>query len=265
MSDPVLLEFQEHVALLTLNVPEKRNAFTPELIELFPRKVEAVAQHKDARVLVVTGAGKGFCSGADFATLPALASGTGLEGALAVHGAIEQLYAAFTGLDRLSIPTLAAVNGAAVGGGLGVALHCDIRIVAEDAKVGVNFAKLGIHPGLAITEILLREIGYQAAAELFFTGRLLRGREATELGLFREALPAADVLPRALTIAREIATAAPLSVKWIKRTLRSAAGWRLEETMKTEALTQALLAQSRDAGEGVAARMARREPRFKGV
>ena len=143
MNDAVLIDVQDHVATLTLNQPSSRNAFTADLLEAFPQAVAKVGADPNVRVVIVTGAGKGFSSGADFSTLPSLTAGTGLEGALAVHGAIKALYASFACLGRLEIPTIAAVNGAAVGGGLGLALHCDIRLVAEPShRLGLSLDAL---------------------------------------------------------------------------------------------------------------------------
>ena len=261
----VLLERSGHVATVTLNQPDARNAFTPELMVAFKEVIAELAADSSLRAVVVTGAGKGFSAGAHFNTLPSLFAGEdGPRGTLGVHAAIERLYATFTGLGDLEVPTIAAVNGAAVGGGLGIALQCDLRLVAEDAKIGVNFARIGIHPGMGITERLIDAVGSQAAAELLFTGRLIRGKEAAAMGLFRRALPKDEVLPAAQALAAEIAEAAPLAVRWIKRTLARCRALKIEDTLRTEAMAQALLAQSADASEGIKALMAKRTPEFKG-
>ena len=258
------LSVDNHVAVLTLNRPDKRNPFSPEMLEAFQARVQEIAERDDVRAVVVTGAGKAFSAGADFTTMPTLAARTGLDGILAIHGAIEALYDAFVSLDRLDVPTIAAVNGAAIGGGMGIALLCDIRIIAEDAKLGVNFARLGIHSGLSITSLLPKLVGYEAAADLLFTGRIFLGAEAKEMGLARKVLPREEVLPAAMDTAHQIAGAAPLAVRWMKRTLRQNTGRWLAPGMATEAMAQALLMQSSDAQEGIQAMLKRRDPEFEG-
>jgi len=260
----VLLDVSDHIATITLNRPEKRNPMSPALIDGFKARVDEIAARKDVRAVVVTGAGKSFCAGADFMTMPTLAERTGLDGVLGMHGAIEQLYDAFVSLDRLEVPTIAAVNGAAIGGGMGIALLCDLRVIAEDAKLGVNFARLGIHSGLSITSLLPKLVGYEAAADLLFTGRIFLGTEAGEMGLARRVVPKDEVVPVAMDLARQITLAAPLAVRWIKRTLRHNTDRWLSPGMVTEAMAQILLMQSKDSQEGIQAMLQRRDPEFEG-
>ena len=263
-TDHVLMEKNDHVVTITLNRPEQRNAMSVGMLEAFRDGVSGLAEDKDVRAVIVTGAGRGFCSGADFQALGTWIGQSELGGPLAVHDAIGLLYEAFMVLDKMAVPTIAAINGSAVGGGLGLALLCDIRIIAEDAKIGGNFARLGIHPGMAISQLLPAAVGYEAAAELLFTGRLIKGREAVDMGLARRALPADEVLPAARILAGEIAEAAPLAVRWIKRTLRNVTGRNLDGTLQAESMAQTLLMQSKDAQEGIQASMARRPPKFEG-
>ncbi len=264
MGDTVGLEVNDHIAVITLNRPDRRNAIDAEMVEAFNAVVQEIGAREDVRVVVVTGAGRSFCSGADFSALPALAQESGHTGILASHAAIESLYRGFLGLGELQVPTIAAINGACVGGGLGIALLCDIRIVAERAKIGANFSRLGIHPGMGITGRLPAAIGYQSAAMMLFTGELIRGEKAVELGLAWEALDFEEVLPRAMDLAAQIAEAAPLAVRCIKRTLRNTSGRNVDDVLALEAMAQALLSQSEDAAEGVAASMQSRTPRFRG-
>ncbi|MGE0550956.1 MAG: enoyl-CoA hydratase/isomerase family protein [Kofleriaceae bacterium] len=263
-NDAVKLERTGAVAVVTLNVPEKRNALTRDLLDGLVATCHELADNRDVRCVVLTGAGQGFCSGADFATTAAAQAATGATGAMASHGAIKALYGALLSVERLPQPVIAAINGAAIGGGLGLALLADIRIVAEDAKLAVNFAKLGIHPGLGISEMLARTIGLEAAAELLYTGKTIRGAEAVALGLARRAVPAADVVTTAMALAQEIAACAPLAVRAIKRTLQGIGRRGLDDIRDLEAMAQAMLAQTEDAREGVMASVQRREPQFQG-
>ncbi len=260
----VLLQIEEGVAWITLNRPERRNAMDAQMVREFPGVVAQVAGDDSVRAVVVTGAGRSFCAGADFTTLQALSEESPLDGQLGAHKSIESLYEGFLPLAQLEVPTLAAINGACVGGGLGLALLCDMRIVAERARIGANFSRLGIHPGMGITGRLPAVVGYSAAARLLFTGELIRGAEAVDLGLALEAVGFDAVLPRAMALAQQIAASAPLAVKWIKRTLKNVATRDMGDVLEIEAMAQALLAQSEDAAEGIAASMQGRPPRFQG-
>lgn len=263
--DPaILLDQDGHVATLTLNQPDKLNPMSPELIEDLPGVVAAIRANESVRAVVITGAGRAFSAGADFRTLSGLIEESGLEGIAGVHAGISQLYAAFLPIAEIEVPVIAAINGHAVGGGLGIALLADIRIAADEAKIGANFSRLGIHPGLGISHRLTRAVGHQVASELLFTGRLIRGPEAAEIGLCRRSLPAEEVLPAALALAQEIAQAAPLAVRAIKKTLRTAGEEDVASVLQKEAMAQAILSQTADAAEGIQAQMARRTPEFEG-
>ena len=162
---------------------------------------------RDIRVLVVTGTGHCFSSGADFkATLQR-------DGSTAPHERSYAMYEPFLSLLDVAVPVIGALNGHAVGGGFGLALVCDLRIGAEDAKYGANFVRLGLAPGMAISYLLPRLVGVARANELLFAGRLVEGREAAALGILNRAVPSAQVMPVAMELAREIAAAAPLAVR----------------------------------------------------
>jgi enoyl-CoA hydratase/carnithine racemase len=264
MSASILFEQRGHVGLITLNEPEKRNALTLELLDQFGDTLDAVASNPELRVVVLTGAGKGFCSGADFTAMSGLTKATGMEGVGATHEAIRAMYGRLLKLQELPQPTIAAMNGAAVGGGLALALLCDIRVASEDAKIGANFARLGIHPGLGISHLLPKIVGYQNAADLLYSGRLIRGTEAEQLGLVKTALPAEQVLEYAMGLAQEMAQSAPLSLRMIKQTLRAGLTRGMRQVLEEEALAQAYLAQTDDAKEGIMASLQRRTPDFKG-
>jgi enoyl-CoA hydratase/carnithine racemase len=177
---------------------------------------------------------------------------------------MASFYRLFLAIRDLPCPTIAAINGAAVGAGLCVALGCDLRYVAAEARLGLNFALLGVHPGMAATWTLPRLVGAAQAAELLFTGRLIDGAEAGRIGLANRVLPAAEVLPAAQATAREIAASAPGAVRAIKRALARSEGASLEDQLQFEASEQARSFETRDAREGIAAIRERRAPRFSG-
>lgn len=259
MADPVLLEVAGHVATLTLNQPEQRNAMRPELLEDFAAKVEALQQREDARVVVVQGSGKTFCSGADFKAMSKMAQEAG-----GMEQAARRIYGSFLCLRDLPQPTIAKVNGHAIGGGLGLALACDLRVVSTKAKLGVNFTRLGFTPGMATTYVLPRLVGLPRAAELFFTGRIFTGAEAERLGLANYAVDPDELDVKTEELAREVAGSAPLAVALTKQALYQASDFDAESALDFEAQCQARTIKTKDAQEGVLAMMQKRRPNFSG-
>ncbi|MBI3181065.1 MAG: enoyl-CoA hydratase/isomerase family protein [Myxococcales bacterium] len=266
MSEPaVVLEVNGHLAELSLNRPDRGNAMSRELLKAFAGAVESVRADASVRALLVRGNGKHFCTGADLRDgVPALAAELG-GGQSALRRAIRALYEPFLSIWDLDIPTIAAVHGAAIGGGLGLALACDIRLCASDARLQANFVRLGIHPGMAVSWFLPRLLGPQAAAELLFTGRKVSGTEAAALGLVLRAVPPESLLEEARAMARTIAEGAPEALRLTKSSLRRAAGGDPHSFADAEALAQAHCGGMADAGEGVAAWMEKRSPHFSGA
>jgi len=259
MADPIRYTRDDAVGLLTLDRPDERNSMTPELLDAFAAASAAAAADADARCIVVTGTGSAFSAGADLRS--------GLQRASAgpvPHERSYAMYAPFLSLLDLAVPVIGALNGHAIGGGFGLALCCDLRIGAEDAKYGANFVRLGIAPGMAISYLLPRLIGPARAAELLLTGRLVDGREAERLGILNRAVPAAGVMPEAMALAREIAAAAPLAVRATKRALRRGLALDAREAARVEAYAQAETLATEDAREGIAALLEKRPPHFTG-
>jgi len=162
------------------------------------------------------------------------------------------------------VPTIAAVNGAAVGAGFAVALACDLRYVAEDARLGAPFTALGMHPGMATTWLLPEVAGPAVARDLLLTGRLVAGAEAVRLGLASRALPAAEVLPAALEAAAQVAATAPVASRLTKAALAGGGHRSFEAAVEWEGLAQAVTLATEDLQEGLAAARERRAPRFTG-
>jgi len=176
---------------------------------------------------------------------------------------MREFYGLFLSVRDLPCPSVAAVHGAAIGAGLCVALACDLRVAARDAKLGLNFARLGIHPGMGATWTLPRLVGPARAAELLFTGRTLEGAEAERIGLVNRAVAADEVRGAALDLAREIAAAAPRAVRAAKRSLAGSAAASLAGQLEVEAAAQALDYETHDLREGLDAARERRRPRFQ--
>src|SRR5262245_48321485 len=252
-----------HVATLTLNRPEARNAMTPAMGQEVRSAVEEVRADPDLRVLVVTGAGKAFSGGGDLGML-ARDAGVSDSGGHGMGGPPREFYRRFLSICSLPIPTIAAINGHAIGAGLCFALACDMRIAVTDAKMGMTFTKLGIHPGMGASYFLPRLIGTARACELLFSGRIIDAAEAARLGILnrvveREAFPVAVG-----ELAAEIAAAAPIAVRMVKRALYRGVESSLDDAIDLESMQQAATFQTADAREGVKAVLDKREPKFAG-
>lgn len=251
------------VGVITLDRPANRNSMTPELLAAFSVAVAAARADRDARCIVITGAGAGpgacFSAGADFR------AAVQLEGAGSLpHQRSFAMYEPFLSVLDLEVPVIAALNGHAVGGGFGLSLMCDLRVAALGARYGANFVRLGIHPGMAITYLLPRLVGASVAAELLFTGRLIEGEEALRLGLVSRAVPSAEVLPVAMQLARDIAANAPLAVRLTKRSLRRGLEWDPRGAALHEALVQAETLETEDAAHGIESLLQKQTPKFTG-
>jgi enoyl-CoA hydratase/carnithine racemase len=259
MPDPaVRFALSDDIGVLTLNRPDNRNSMTPELLDAFAAaSAEARAAH--LRCLVVTGSGACFSSGADFKSTVQRAGdhATPSERSYA-------MYEPFLSLLDLEVPVIGALNGHAVGGGFGLALVCDLRIGALEARYGANFVKLGLAPGMSISYLLPRLVGMARASELLLTGRLVDGAEAERLGIVNRAVPAAEVLGEAMVLARTIADNAPFAVRETKRAIRRGLGLEIRDAARAEAYVQAQSLTMEDAREGIAALLAKRPPRFTG-
>ncbi|MEE2679167.1 MAG: enoyl-CoA hydratase-related protein [Myxococcota bacterium] len=267
MPDLVLVQRDDDVALLTFNDPERRNAMTRAMGEAFSAASAELAREPSLRCVVLTGAGRGFSAGGDLGMIQAQSDAGRADPEAAqpeIRDTMRAFYGLFLSVREIGCPTIAALNGAAIGAGLCVALACDLRIASKDAKLGLNFARLGLHPGMGATWTLPRLVGPAHAAELLFTGRTLTGAEAAGIGLVNRAVPAAEVLPTARALAGEIAAAGPIANRGIKRALARSAGASLDDQLTFEASVQAETFATEDAREGLDAAKERRAPRFSG-
>lgn len=259
-TDPVLTEHDAGVVILTLNRPEIRNAMNVELTEAFTDAIAAIRADGAVRAVVVTGAGSAFCAGGDLSWIR-----PGPDANVAdMRSKMRAFYPRFLSVRSLDVPVIAAINGAAVGAGLCMAMACDIRIAANDARLSVPFTKLGMHPGMAATYLLTRLVGTARASELLFTSEPVDGERAERIGLVNHAVPAAEVLPRAMEMARAIADNAPLPMGMTKRAIYLAERADMETMLEYEGLAQPITLATRDLLEGLTAFRERRAPDFTG-
>ncbi len=250
--DPVIrVELgDDHVATIELCRPPN-NFFSLDLIGGVADALATLDETAGCRAAVLCAQGKHFCAGADF-------SGSGAT------YTTEDLYAAAVRIFRAQTPMVAAVQGAAIGGGLGVALAADFRIAAPEARFSANFARLGFHQGFGLSVTLPRLVGPQAAAELLYTGRRVKGDEAVSLGLADRLAPLDELRTTAHALAREIATSAPLAVQSIRATLRGDLADQVEAATAHELVEQLRLRETDDFVEGTRAMAERRPPEFRG-
>jgi enoyl-CoA hydratase/carnithine racemase len=257
------------VATLTFDDPERRNAMTEAMGRALAERVRELSAEDDLRAVILTGAGSAFSAGGDLDMIESKArAGVERPGGEVREGHrrfMRAFYGLFLSIRELPCPALAAINGHAIGAGFCVALACDLRIAAQEARLGLNFTRLGIHPGMGATWLLPRLVGPAVAADLLFTGRVVDGIEAERLGLVNRALPRTEVMDAAGLLASEIAGAAPGAVRATKQSLARSTEATLSEQLDTEASEQALNYESQDLLEGIAAARERRSPRFDGV
>jgi len=248
------------IGRITLNRPAERNAMTPRMGHEVAAAVDRLNADDGVRVVVVRGAGKGFCSGADLATLGAEASGSDAVDGL---GGAENFYRSFLSIRDLRVPSIAAINGHAVGAGFCFTLGADLRVMHRDARVGMTFVRLGIHPGMAATWNLPRLVGPAKAADLLYTGRLVGAEEAFALGIANRI--AGDDFDAVVDeLAESIAAAAPLALRALKETLRASEDRTIDQALAREAEVQGVTFTTEDAAEGIRAMRERRNPLFRG-
>jgi enoyl-CoA hydratase/carnithine racemase len=259
----VLLEVRDKICQLTLNRPRNRNSIDDEIPLALKQRLEELKGIKDVRCIILTGSGSTFCGGGDFRS--ELFKHIFDDKTLLANEAIaKKIYSPVVGLLDVDIPIIAAMNGHAIGGGLGVALLCDFRIANRTAKYGTNFVRLGCTSGLAISYTLPRLIGIPAAMELLLTGRLISGEQAERIGLANYATDPENVLPRAWELAREIAAAAPMAVRSMKKAIYRGFEAERSEALEYESHNMSRTMQSEDFLEGTSALLEKREPNFVG-
>jgi enoyl-CoA hydratase len=248
------------IALVTLALPERRNMMSAAMTASWERLMGALKTDPALRCVVVTGAGGAFCSGGDTGWITSEPDAPVDR----LRTRMMRFYRSWLTVRELEVPTIAAVNGPAIGAGLALALACDLRYAAVDARLGVPFTALGMHPGMATTWLLPEVAGLAVARELLLTGRVVSGTEAERLGVVNRAVPAAEVLDAALAAAAAIAATAPVAARLTTAVLRGGGHASMEVALQWEALAQPVTLATADLQEGIAAAREKRPARFTG-
>ncbi len=254
----IQLAYEGPVAFLTLNRPDKRNAISFDLIDDLLRAFSEVAD-STARILIVTGAGKAFCSGMDLDNLKALTGRSAEE----TRKDSDTMIRLFRTLYEFPKVTIAAVNGAAIAGGSGLALLCDFTIAVPEAKFGYTEVRIGFIPAIVST-FLLRQVGEKQARDLLLTGRIIGAEEAMRMGLVNEVVGLEKLMPRARELAALLLENSPTSLAYTKRLLTAHAAADLDAQIEAAGRENAAIRATADFREGVSSFLEKRKPRWSG-
>ncbi|MEQ8483190.1 MAG: enoyl-CoA hydratase-related protein [Pseudomonadales bacterium] len=257
----VLYEVADHVATITINRPDRQNTISGPMLDALSKRLLEANADPDVRAMVITGSGRFFCAGLD---LRGGGISSGLSNQNSSPSNLDLRNTPPTVLHNLDTPTICALNGSAAGYGMDLALGCDIRVMADNAKLAAAFTARGVLPESGGTWILPRLLGWSKAAEIIFTGRTLLADECERLGLVSRVLPADETLAAAQALGREIAGNAPLAVQASKRMMRMGMNETFNDHVHHVFLQLLPLFQSEDFKEGMASFMEKRKPAFKG-
>jgi len=256
----VIYQVADHVATLTINRPEVQNTISGSMLDALTQHLLAANEDRDVRAIVITGSGRFFCAGLDL-------RGGDIGGGLSSNAGPANLDLRNTPptvLHAVDKPTICALNGSAAGYGMDLALGCDIRIMADTAKLAAAFTARGVLPESGGTWILPRLLGWSKAAELIFTGRTLTAAESLEMGLVSRVVPAAEIGAAAAQLAADIARNAPLAVQASKRMMRMGMNETFNDHVHHVFLQLLPLFRSADFKEGMASFLEKRPPNFTG-
>jgi len=253
ISKEIIFSLEENTAFIKVNRPP-HNFFDTKIISQIADILEEMDKEKECRSIILSSEGKNFCAGADF-------SKTNFTNGKNIY---ENLYKQAIRLFKTNKPIIAAIQGAAIGGGLGLALSADFRVTCKEAKFSANFGKLGFHQGFGTTITLPRVVGMQKAKLMLLTSNRINGEEAYSIGLADYLVESSQLINKAKILSKEINSSGPLGIKAIRNTLNRGLVIKIEEAVKIEAREQNILRATFDFKEGIEASINRREPIFKG-
>ena len=258
----IIYKVDGYIATITLNRPDRLNAYNNEVLGELMDAIDQVRKDDEVRVLILTGAGRGFCAGGDI---------SGFKDASKPHPALESLMDMREGyhqlalsLSRLDKPAIAAINGVAVGGGLNLALMCDFRIASDRARLGDGSLRFGFLPDDGGTYFLPRYLGIEKALEMILTAELVDAQEALRIGLVGRVVPHDELEKAALELARKLAEGPPIAQRLAKRALYKQLNMELPSSLEDLALAAQILSHTEDREEGRKAFREKRKPQYKG-
>ena len=253
----VEVKVEPPIGWVYLNRPEKLNAINEQMMDELRQALTELENNRDVRVIVITGKGKAFCAGADITQFTQLNGYTAWKFAKKGRELMDFI-------ENLSKPTIAMINGYALGGGLEIAMACDIRIAAEEAQLGLPEINLGIYPGFGGTQRLVRLVGKGRAMELMLTGDRIPAKEAERIGLVNKVVPLAELENATRDLAMKLAKKPPVSIAIIKLLVNKGAEAPQQIGLEMESLGWGAIFSTEDQKEGVNAFLSKREPNFKG-
>ena len=256
--ETIILRKEAGVGYIILNRPETLNSLSDQMMAEFVQVLDEVANDPEVKVVVITGKGRGFCSGADMGHSIFTGTPAGIERVLTLW---HKVPAKLRGMPK---PVIASVNGAAVGGGAGLALACDIIIASEQARFGQVFPTLGLHTDTGSTHTLPRLVGMARAMELLLTGRIINAREAEAMGMVSKVVPAESLESTTKELAESLAKGPPLALGMIKQSVYDALQTDLVTAMRREVDCLTITLLTEDCKEGTKAFLEKRKPEFRG-
>jgi 2-(1,2-epoxy-1,2-dihydrophenyl)acetyl-CoA isomerase len=257
----ILVEKEEHIAQITLNHPETLNALTYDMLQGFRTAVIDVTKDKDIHAVILTGAGRGFCSGANVLGGSADTLSTGGMG---LRSAVMEMNEVLLQIAEMEKPWLAAVNGPAVGGGCALALNCDLVLAAESAYLCVGYVNIGVVLDMGCSFVLPRLVGMHRAKELSFFGERVYAPQAEEMGLINRSVPDGELMDTAREWAMKLVSGPMLAIGAMKQLLCRSQHGTLSDALQRETNMLSLISQTEDAAEGIMAFFQKRKPQFKG-
>ena len=254
----VIKEIKDRICVLTLNQPDQLNAMSDIMAKNFHEAIDEIKTDPEPKVVIVTGAGRAFSAGGN---LQMMSENIGANPAIR-RKEIFSFYKSFLSIMDLGIPTIAAINGHAIGAGACLPLACDMRVAASISKIGFTFAKIGLHPGMGAEYFLPRIIGQARTFELLMTGDIITADEAYQIGLVNHVTPLEELMDRVMELAGKIAAMPILPIRMLKESIPAAMKSSLTDTLHREATYQAICFMSGDIREGIDAVREKRTPHF---